>query len=96
MSSKSAKLASIRRCLSRFMLNGEALRPVMVNPAARMRLHDRDRKAARDGCSEQRASDQGGIAPLALKDPEFLSQLDRVFIVAAMHDSPIAHMRDDT
>ena len=36
------------------------------------------------------------IALLALKDPQFLSQLDRVFTVAAMHDSPIAHMRDES
>ncbi len=36
------------------------------------------------------------IAVLALRDPEFLSQLDRVFTVAALHDSPIAQMRDET
>lgn len=36
------------------------------------------------------------IALLSLKDPAFLSQLDRVFTVAAMHDSPIAQMRDET
>ncbi len=35
------------------------------------------------------------IALLSLRDPEFLSQLDRVFTVAAMHDSPIAQMRDE-
>lgn len=36
------------------------------------------------------------IALLSLKDPTFLSQLDRVFTVAALHDSPIAQMRDDS
>ena len=36
------------------------------------------------------------IALLCLKDPAFLNQLDRVFTIAAMHDSPIAQMRDET
>ncbi len=36
------------------------------------------------------------VALLSLKDPDFLKDLDQVFTVAALHDSPIAHMRDDT
>ena len=36
------------------------------------------------------------IALMSLKDPNFLKDLDQVFTVAALHDSPIAHMRDET
>lgn len=36
------------------------------------------------------------IALLSLKDPNFLKDLDQVFTVAALHDSPIAHMREAT
>ncbi|WP_428150944.1 hypothetical protein [Brevundimonas sp.] len=35
------------------------------------------------------------IALLSLRDPHFLKDLDQVFTVATLHDSPIAHMRDE-